>query len=414
MGEYWTTSRRRLTLVAGALMLSTACWGQTGGNAANQNANPIESAITPGTVGALAPAWTAPGVADAVWGNRVVGASRSAVRSLDAATGAEQWSVAIDDPPGVGVAAARVGATVVGDDVLASYTWGVYSPHGVVCGGQTLRLDLATGEQEAPPSAVPSAAIVPFGDRVATYDQPYIYPGDQGPVQVPCAFGHPTAVSVVEAATGATQWTGAVGGRPVVLDDQLLTSSGTTLRSYVASGCGATTCDPTWTAVLPATVAELAADAGGRLYALTAAVGDARQLLALDRTDGSVDWSAPLPAGAATMTVAAGRVHVAAGTTLATFGRAGCGSATCAPLWTAALPAAVAGNVASGGGVVYAATTGGAVLAYDAGGCGAAACEPLATVTVAATPTRTIVDGGRLFVTSWAAGTQTITAFAPA
>lgn len=416
MNAHRTRSLRRLTLLAGTVMLSaTACWPQTGGNAANQNTNATETAITPETVSSLAPVWTAPGATDAVWGNQVVGADRTGVRSRHAATGAQQWSYLMDDPVGTGYLSPRVGATIVGDDVLASYTWGVYSPHGVICGGQDFRFDLATGTHQAAPSGAPAAAIVPFGDHVATYEQPYIYPGAPGLPQVRCEFGTPTGVAVVDAATGETQWTGAVGNRPVVIDDQLFNSSGATLRSYVASGCGAPTCEPVWSVQAPAPLTTLAAE-GDRLYAITAPAGDSRELLAFDRSDGSVEWSAVLPAGtgAGSMTIAAGRVHVATDATLATFDRDGCGADTCAPLWTGTLSSRASGNLASGGGVVYVAA-GNSVHAFDATGCDAAACDPLTTLTTDGTPTRIIVDGGMLFVTAYSiAAGHTTTAFAPA
>jgi len=188
----------------------------------------------------------------------------------------------------------------------------------------------------------------------------------------------------------------------------VIDSSGATVRAYAAAGCGAATCPPVWSVDLAGTVLGMAADAGGRLYALIRPSGNL-ELVVLDRSDGAVRWTAPLPGDVGYMTVAGGRVHVASGPTLSTFDGAGCGASTCGPQWTAALPGTATANPVSGGGVVYVAADNGAIVAYDAGGCGAPSCAPLVTLTVPGPPGGLVVSDGRLFVNR---SDQTVTAFA--
>lgn len=404
------TARRRL--LACALVVSwtaTACWGQLGGNAANQYANTGETGITPATVGTLASVWSAPGAADIAWGNQVIGIDGAQLRSVAADTGAFQWSHTTSEP--LMTATVAAGPSVVGDEVWASMRLSALSPNGGYCSGVNVRVDLVTGAEAPPVLPATSGAIVPFGDAVADFAQTFQYSPTTG---CPSTAG---PLTIYDATTGAARWTSEPGGSPVVIDEQLLIPAGATLQAYAASGCGAPTCSPLWTAQLPAALYQFSA-ADAYAYALVR-FSTPPTLVALDRATGSVAWTASLPDDSprSTMTLAGGRVHVAGDATLYTFDAAGCGAATCAPVWTASLGGWAAGGVISGGGVVFQAKANGQVLAFDAAGCGAPTCSPLGTVTVAGTPSRLIVDGGRLFVTWYAGGTHTVTtvtAFAPA
>ena len=397
---------RRPGLAAGAALALAAagCWGQVGGNAANQFTNDGETAITPGTVGELAPLWSARGAAHIAWGNRLIGIENGDVRSMSVADGATQWLVPIDLPLGLPIGT-NAGPAVVGDEIWAGLTTHAVSPHGGSCGGLNLRLDLATGERLSGTPEATLRAIVPHGGIVATYEETYTYVP-----QVGCPVATTSPVTVRSAATGEPLWTGAPGGRPVIVGDQLVHASGATLRSYVASGCGAATCEPVWTRQLPSSPLGVAAG-DGHIFVLTSPGDGTGVLLAVDRRDGAVSWSASLGAFGSGMSVAGGRVHVVNGLTLATFDGAGCGAPTCAPRWEAALPTSPRGPVISGGGVVYQATNDGTVLAFDAAGCGASVCGPIASVAVAGTPRNMILDAGRLFVTSYANDLATVTAF---
>lgn len=404
-----TWGRARHRLVACALVATwtvTACWGQVGGNAANQYANTGETGITPATVATLAPEWSAPGAADIAWGNQVIGVDDGQVRSIAAGTGALQWAHDAREPLMTRTVAAA-GPSVVGDEVWVSIHRSALSPHGGVCGGKNLRLDLATGAEATPLLPATSGAIVPFGDAVAAFAQTYYYSPTDG---CPSTSG---PLTVHDAASGAARWAGEPGGRPVVIDDQVINASGPTVRAYTAAGCGAPTCSPLWTAQLPGNAGQLSA-AGAYVYALVP-YGSPATLVALDRATGAVAWTASFDSlRPGSMTLAGGRVHVATDETLSTFDGAGCGAPTCTPVWTAGLGGWAAGGVISGGGLAFQAMTDGRVAAFDAAGCGAATCSPLATVTVAGTPRRLVLDGGRLFVTSASGSASSVTAFAPA
>lgn len=408
-GDAMTLLRGRAAVLAVVLGLSASgCWEQTGGTAANQYTNPFERTITPETVASLAPVWTAPGSADIVSGGHVVGADGSVVRSLSAGTGSQRWRVDYDNSglPGI-TKSTRVAPTVVGDQVWAGLDAFVGTPNGGSCGSWNVAIDLATGTKVAPTLPGTPSAIVPFGDLVASYETTYVF--SQQSFCVPQSL---TGVTVTDVATGATVWTGAVGQRPVVIGDQLLNLQGTTLRSYAAAGCGTATCEPGWTTELPVPGATLAA-ADGRAYVLSWSRFAEGALLAIDLADGSVEWSATVGIGPASMSLAEGRVHLTAGSELATFDGAGCGSPRCTPLWTAELTGPGIGNVVSAGGVVYQGIDGGVVAAYDAAGCGGPTCAPIATLTVPGDPWKVIVSGGRLFVTA-GLSSRTVTAFAPA
>lgn len=417
-----------LVALAATTLVASGCWPQQGGTSENQNADLIETVLTPATVGGLTQRWTAPGMLDAVVGNQILGADASGpdqvgpgafsrVRSIATGTGAEQWQLPVTNDAFV-MAAIGNGATVQGDRVMVGIYGAVVSGSLTVCGDTTYGLPLDGRGQSTSLSLFGLwSPNVPFGSRLAVENTFFTGPSENAPQS--CGFGSPTLQIYGPGSPTPSNlaWSAPGGGRPVIIDDQLLVASGSTVRSFVASGCGATTCDPVWSADLGVPVADMAADAGGRLYVLTDAGAGGREVLAVDRADGSVTWRAALPGsttGPASMAVEGGRLHVAAGSTLSTFAGGGCGAATCDPDWTAALTAPFAGNLATGGGVVYAADAGGAVGAWDATGCGAAACDPLTTLTVNGTPTRLVQASASLFVeTDDPASTlQTITAFA--
>jgi len=437
------SSRRRLAGLAVVALAAAGCWPQQGGTSENQNANLIENALTPATVADLTQAWTAPGVLDAVVGNQVLGADASGIthegfdsfarlRSLDTGTGAEQWAQQLLPPggttfPPTGFFAAAIGdpATVQGSRVMVGIEGGlVVGGQGPNCVAATVSAALDASDA---PTFVDTAGMwspnVPFGSRRATETRGFAPPpGGAQPEQ--CTAGPGTLEVREDDATTRTDpvWSAPGGDRPVVTGDQLVVASGSTVRSFVASGCGAATCDPVWSTDLGVPVADMTAGTAGRLYVLKNPGPTGRELIAVNLADGSVEWrSTPLPGsetGPASMSVMAGRVFVAAGTTLSAFADTdtGCGDVVCGPGGTATLPGPYAGNLASGGGIVYAGDAGGHVTAWQADSCeNTGGCLRLKTLTVPGTPTHLIQASGRLFVeTDDGAGTslQTITAFA--
>jgi hypothetical protein len=83
----------------------------------------------------------------------------------------------------------------------------------------------------------------------------------------------------------------------------------------------------------------------------------------------------------ATPAVADGRVYIgSADRFLHVFAAAGCGAAQCDPLWRGRLQdAAIDSSVTIAGGVAYLGDYGGRLYAFDAHGCGATICDPLWT-----------------------------------
>src|SRR5262249_30092097 len=154
---------------------------------------------------------------------------------------------------------------VVGDEVWYSDAFiNAFFHTPITCGtASSHRIDLATG-QTVGSADLPRTDVVAFGDNQVASN---VW-GTFGLSGGGCALGD-GKLEVTDLGTGTT-WTGAAGSRPIVVDDQIINSSGTTVRAYAAGGCGAATCQPVWTVELPTLVKTLAGDAGGRLYAITA------------------------------------------------------------------------------------------------------------------------------------------------
>lgn len=113
--------------------------------------------------------------------------------------------------------------------------------------------------------------------------------------------------------------------------------------AFNAGGCGARTCKPLWTAAIDGA--------------------------------GTVAQSSPV--------VANGKVYVSAGVNLYAFNAKGCGAAVCHPVWKATISPTNGQSPVSGqssptivGGVLYVGGFEG-LYAYNAAGCGAATCSPL-------------------------------------
>ncbi len=131
---------------------------------------------------------------------------------------------------------------------------------------------------------------------------------------------------------------------------------------FNATGCGAPTCTPAWTA-----------DARS-VHVVPVAVTDSALFVSSD--DGN----------------------------MYAFNATGCGAPTCAPLWRASIPSGPkAPSVA--GSVVFVGATDGTLAAFDAAGCGTTTCRPLWSKNVGADiRTAPVISGGRVFVTDDSGG----------
>src|SRR5262249_51981599 len=148
----------------------------------------------------------------------------SRLRSLDTATGAQQWEQAVTNDAFV-LVTTRGGATVQGDHVLVGIYGALISGSLTVFGGSTFRLPLNAG---GPPTHLSLFGlfdpVVPFGPNLAVENN--FFTGSTNAPQ-DCAFGPPT-LQVWEPGSFGAAWSAPGGGRPVVIDDQLLVASGST------------------------------------------------------------------------------------------------------------------------------------------------------------------------------------------
>lgn len=409
-----TRPRVLAALVAASTLVTAGCWPQPGGNPANSNWNAIESELTIDTVGTLEQAWSVEGDLDAVFGRHVLGMSAGGdsnspgagfvnVTSLDAGTGAQNWST--DIAPGFIAQGLVTGsAVVVGDQVWGEWLAFAIGPRGGQgCLGGGTRVDLETGGLVGTTNLL--SDIMTTGSLAAVDETSFLQS---------CTFGGDSGLRVLAGPTAELLWENTTlgNGQAVAAGDRILDTLGTTVRSFAAAGCGAPQCQPVWTADVGVPLSGLVAD-GNRLYTV-GGTDPSRELLGLDLATGAVVWRAPLPSLSG-LAAFGGILYVSGGTTLSAYDGAGCVS-TCSPLWTAALPGQVFSNLAGAGGVVYAATEDGTVSAFDATGCGAETCAPVASVALGGRPSGTlIVASGHLYagVTADTEPTRRVVAFAP-
>jgi outer membrane protein assembly factor BamB len=96
--------------------------------------------------------------------------------------------------------------------------------------------------------------------------------------------------------------------------------------------------------------------------------------------------------------LADGSLFVPTGDGLVVLAAGGCGSAECAPVWTADT-GDLRAQPAVAGGVVFAGAQDGAVTAHPVAGCGASTCAPVwSTTTGSAITGGPVVANGQLYV----------------
>jgi putative pyrroloquinoline-quinone binding quinoprotein/putative pyrroloquinoline-quinone-binding quinoprotein len=156
------------------------------------------------------------------------------------------------------------------------------------------------------------------------------------------------------------------------------------LVAWPAAGCGSDNCSPLWTAQLSNGVHTTPAVAGGLVFVSSAgSVDNGIGTLYAFRAAGCGQatckpvWSAPVPNTDSSPTVANGVLYIVSGDgRLLAFTAAGCGKATCAPLWTGNLKSSGNGAPAVANGLVYA-TSAERLIAFRAAGCGLKTCPPV-------------------------------------
>jgi outer membrane protein assembly factor BamB len=413
-----------------ALVVAAAgCWPAPGQGPDRRAYNAGETAITVATVGDLATVWRAtlappggsggPVRAPVVGAGGVFASSGIHLFGVDPATGAVRWRY-----PGEQFFDAG-DPFVVGGRVLYSWT-GTMGFGGAPIGSGTW-LDPVTGAELEHVAGYEVQALR-GGNRIDTYTQ--------APELILFARHH----EVTDGATGDTWGTlVTIDGvaRPATAGAERWYRAGSTMdpadpaneapgvqaypyaepevcsdHELVTVHCSLWT---TPTAGMP--VASPVIGPGERsLFVAT----DDGAFHALDPATGAVQWTAPLggtPTAAPAVDADTAFVPLADGRLVA-LAAGGCGAATCATTWSATTAGGGRGlQPAVAGGVVYVATSAGAIAGFDADGCrrrggGARSCPALWSDDLGAAATGPpAVSGGRLYVGT-AAGE--LVAYAPA
>jgi outer membrane protein assembly factor BamB len=402
-------------VVAGLAL--TACWPVPGGNADRTAHNPFESAFTPDTVGDLEPAWAAdlgPGATGPVMVDRggVFVRVGQQVTRLQLANGTEAWTWMLpDDVPDI----SSVGEPlVVSGRVLIGYGFGNLGGRwfGTAVDpatGATVVGPVATGLLQTARGSIATGMTVSFGSGT--------------PVLVGYTMADVSGATDVGGGSLAIEQfgSGSIGEMTIGRDgvfhagNGLLPAAGggvtqgAGVRRFpldAATGCGppsaAVFACPTWATPL-ATATGVVIGPGDVLY-----VGRAGgAVVALDGVTGAVLWETPVGASVtATPALAGGVLYVpTADGDLVAVDAAGCGAATCEPLWSAAIDGTAISEqpAVSGDGedaVVFVGTSGGTVAAVAAAGCGHRRCRaPLWQASVGAAVTGApAVSGGAVLV----------------
>jgi outer membrane protein assembly factor BamB len=398
------------------------CWPAPAQGPDRSAYNPFETVITPGTVGTLAPVWTATtdGAADgrARVGPPVVSnvgvhvSDGGSLYGFGLATGARLWRH--PDPP-LGASFGDPVADPVADGDRVLFSAGVQVGYSGSWAGEATWLDARTGASGQ--TVADGPVLARRGARMVT----------RSAVGSSLFIFHLSFLHVVDTADPAAGWTGtlrsgAPGGPPATLGGQRVYVAGTATDSYVpaveSTGVRAypltppETCaesPPAWpisapipcplwftpTASQPVTSPVL----GPGETTLYVGTGDGT-LLAVDAGDGHELWRAPLGAApSADPALAEGRLYVPLSNgQLVVIPADGCGRATCRPAWRAELGAAAV-QPAVAGGVVFVGTDAGRALALPAAGCGRHRCRPLWERDMGGAVTGApAVTGGRLYL----------------
>jgi outer membrane protein assembly factor BamB len=174
------------------------------------------------------------------------------------------------------------------------------------------------------------------------------------------------------------------GSSPAVVGNTAYVGTGSGhLLALPATGCpgGSDLCGPRWTATLSNGVFSSPAVSNGVVYVATAGDAEFGKLYAF-RAAGCGHasctplWTAVNPNVGSSPTVSGGVVYIASSDgKLNAFAAGGCGRATCTPLWRGTIGTSGEAAPAVAGGLVFAASQT-RLFAFRAAGCGRATCSP--------------------------------------
>jgi outer membrane protein assembly factor BamB len=411
----------RVGLVGAIVVLLSGCWLAPNQGPDRSGHNVAEQALTPGTVATLTEQWRSEGV----WGTGLLAdgarvyAYGYGARALEASTGRLLWATVFDN-----WRQHVRGAFVDGDTVrlhvriVDSWTQQYDAATGVFGGGSIgdggggvvairgpRELRTIGGQDPETANLVDDLKLVDRTTGTVLWEATAAVTSDWSPTEY--TLGTQRIYGTGPGLLATTPGDGAQGAA---------------VRAYPVEGpvqdCGPAE-SPTW--ACPAWVTSLdgrpvAAPVLSPDEASVYVVTDTGRAYALDAATGAPRWTADLgayPRGEPAL--AEGRLYVAtAGGRVLAFDTDACaaGPSPCAATWTATAGAGpLAGQPAVAGGVVVVGTAEGAVRAYAAAGCGTATCDPLWTGTVAGpVSVPPIVSNGRVLVLD---DTERLTAFAP-
>ncbi len=377
---------RRVGLVA-ALLVLAGCWTVPGAGPQRSGHNPFEATLTATNVASLSPEWTWQAEWTTPRAVRDPIASPAGVHisvghklvTVDPATGAERWRAVLYDAGMSTAPSIRTGApSFEGETVLVPLILGN--------SGGTNAYDAQSGHFEGTVASGALDVAIPRAGRIVGTTLNVI--GSSGLV-VPGYF-------VKDLHNPAASWSAAIelGGEdsaipssPAVGGDGFFFSDGNTVYAYPftePTNCfnpypptvPIRLCPPTWSRSFGDGLARPTLTPDDQ----TLVVSDAGRVWALLPSTGVELWSGTLPTEdppSGPASVDGDHVVVPTAGRLAVFDRAGCGAATCNPVWTAETRGTVSGQPAISGGVVYTATTDGVFRAFPVAGCGATTCAPL-------------------------------------
>lgn len=402
--------RGRVVALLGLLLASGCFWRMPGGTPDRQGANAFETAISPATVAGLSLAWSSATDGGPV-GDPVTSMAGVHVTDPHAAYGFDReggrlWASASPEPLRVEEPHVQgTGTVLVG-------RWNPTATVGTDSTGsdETLQLDATTGAPVA--ASHEGIAVAARGDRVLYSRVEHVRLGRFGQYAfwlnelelegTSCcphwyaltAGAEPATPTPPDSFTVGPTAIFQAGDGPLSATDPSITGNG--LRAFdiaaPASCFGSYLC-ATWSVALDGTAATrpVLADGEAAVYVGT----DAGTVYAIDTASEDVLWSASV--GSAVVdspALADGSLFVPT----SSGGLVVLDAATGAPAWSAGAGTAVS-QPAVAGGVVFAASAGGTLSAYDAAGCGAATCPPLWSTDVGAEVTGgPSVDGGQVYV----------------
>jgi outer membrane protein assembly factor BamB len=135
---------------------------------------------------------------------------------------------------------------------------------------------------------------------------------------------------------------------PAVSGGKVYIGAGDTLFAFSTSCSG--TCNPSWSFPTGNEIASSPAVSGGKVY-----IGSEDGHMYVLNTSGVLQWSAATATGSigSSPTVANGVVYIGANLNIDAFPAAGCGAATCSPIWTAPLTGAFFSTPVVANGMVF-------------------------------------------------------------